>query len=215
MKEGSGDGSGGYSCLKRLFAAEKKDAETGDPEHDANAEPADSNAEQFGQRATALREVIVMYKIVLQLTLCALFVSGCSVDAGRTEPLSPSRCNTQAARYNGQTVVVRGYIKLASEGHALYESHALDEEFRKGWDSGSRDFDARRYEKYCLTIANPDLLYRNQAAVNGKTLILKGKFIANYLDGNRVDLGACPLPTAIIIDESDLRHRYRWLLTAK
>jgi hypothetical protein len=43
-------------------------------------------------------------------------------------------------------------------------------------------------------------------------MILRCKFIANYLDGTRIDLGACPLPTAIIIDESDFKQRYPSLL---
>jgi hypothetical protein len=106
-------------------------------------------------------------------------------------------------------------VKLAPEGHVLYQSQALDAEFRKGWDSGSRDFEVKKYEKYCLTIANPDLLYKNQALVNGKTLIVQGKFVDDCRDGHTVDLGACPLPTAIMIDESDLRRRYGALLRAE
>jgi hypothetical protein len=152
---------------------------------------------------------------MLRLALSILLVSGCSLSPEHRRPLSPSELNANATQYNGQTVVVRGYIKLAPEGHVLYESEALDAEFRKGWDSGSRDFDVKKYEKYCLTIANPDLFYRNQAAVNGKTLVVRGKFVDDYLDGHTVDLGACPLPTAIIVDENDLRRRYGSVLPVK
>jgi hypothetical protein len=152
---------------------------------------------------------------VLWLALCSLLVSGCSLTPIQRAPLSPSELNVNATQYNRQTVVVRGFIKLAPEGHVLYESEALDTEFRKGWDSGSRDFDLKKYEKYCLTIANPDLLYRNQATVNGKTLVVQGTFVDDYLDGHTVDLGACPLPTAIIIDEKDLKRRYGSILPVK
>jgi len=155
-----------------------------------------------------------MTKMLLPLVLCSLFVSGCSLSPVRSEPLSPSELNTDAAHYNGQSVVVQGYVMLAPEGHILYESQALNDEFRHGVDAGGR-FDANKYEKYCLTIANPDLLYRNEATVNKKMLIVRGKFIDNYLNGKIIDLGACPLPTAIIIDENDLRQRYGSLLTAK
>lgn len=152
---------------------------------------------------------------VLRLALCSLLASGCSLTPMLREILSPRELNANVARYNGQTVVVRGYIKLAPEAHVLYESEALDAEFRKGWDSGSRDFDVRKYEKYCLTIANPDLLYRNQAAVNGRTLVMEGKFVDDYLNEHTIDLGACPLPTAIIVDESDLKRRYGSILSVK
>ena len=155
-----------------------------------------------------------MTKVLLTLVLCGLFASGCSLNPVQSEPLSPSELNTNAAHYNGQTIVVRGYAILVPEGHALYESRALNNEFRRGVDAGGR-FDVNKYEKYCLTIANPDLLYKNQVAVKGKTLIVRGKFIDNYLNGKVIDLGACPLPTAIIIDENDLRQRYGSLLTAK
>lgn len=172
------------------------------------------NTAEFEQRATTLPSAIDMSKM-LCLALCSLLVSGCSPSPIQGGPLSPSELNVNATRYNGQTVVVKGYIKLAPEGHVLYESEALDTEFRKGWDSGSRDFDLKKYEKYCLTIANPDLLYRNQATVNGKTLVVQGKFVDDYLDGHTVDLGACPLPTAIIIDESDLKRRYGSILSVR
>ena len=156
-----------------------------------------------------------MSKMLLRLALCSLFASGCSLNSLQREPLSLSELNGNAARYNGQVVVVRGYVKLAPEGHVLYESQALDAEFRKGWDSGSHDFDVKKYQKYCLTIANPDLLYKNQATVNGKTLILQGKFVDDYLEGRTIDLGACPLPSAIIIDESNLKRRYGSILAVK
>lgn len=156
-----------------------------------------------------------MPKAIFQIILGAMLVSGCAATAVRSDALSPSQLNANPARYDGKTVVVRGFVKLAPEGHVLYESEALDAEFKKGWDSGNNNFDPRKYEKYCLTIANPELLYKNQSAVNGKTLVMTGKFIAHYLDGRIMDLGACPLPTAITIDESDLKQRYKTLLKEK
>lgn len=46
-----------------------------------------------------------------------------------------------------------------------------------------------------------------QQKLNGTTITVRGKFLANYLDG-KIDLGACPLPTAISIDVDDLKQRY-------
>jgi hypothetical protein len=126
--------------------------------------------------------------------------------------LSPSELNTHPAAFQHKTVTVRGYVTLEPEGHNLYESKALSDEFDKGWDSGSKSFDQRKYTNYCLTIANPGLMYRNRDTLKGKTLVVKGEFLADYLTPNKIDLGACPLPTAILIDMDDFRRRYgKWL----
>lgn len=148
----------------------------------------------------------------LCLAFCVLIASGCSLHPVQPEPRSPRELNTNAVHYNGQTVVVRGYVQLAPEAHVLYQSQVLSAAFRKGMESNSRDFNVKKYNKYCLTIANPGLLYKNRSTVNGKTLTFRGKFIDNYLDGHTVDLGARPLPTAIVIDEHDLKRRYPALL---
>lgn len=145
-----------------------------------------------------------MWKKVLLLVLTGLFITGCS--------FTPSQLNANPARYNGITVVVRGFVKLAPGVHVLYESRALEDEVRTGRESGSSGFDVRKYEKYCVTIANPELLYRNRATVNARTITLQGKFIDDYQAGNTVDPGACPLSTAVIIDNADLVRRYSSLL---
>ena len=148
-----------------------------------------------------------MWKKVILLMLAGLFVAGCS--------FTPSQLNANPARYNGMTVVVRGFIKLTPEVHVLYESRAIDGEVERGWDPGNRGLGVKKYEKYCVTIANPELLYKNRATVNTKTITFQGKFIDDYQIGKTVDLGACPLPTAIIIDNATLARRYPSLLPQK
>jgi len=120
--------------------------------------------------------------------------------------MTPSELNASASKYAGQNVVVRGYVTLGPEAHSLYESEQLKKEFARRWDT-DKGFDPNKYAVYCLTIANPDLLYGKRDTVSGKTITVKGKFVDDYLNG-RVDFGACPLPTAIIIDEADLKARY-------
>jgi hypothetical protein len=71
----------------------------------------------------------------------------------------------------------------------------------------------RGFEKYCITIANPELLYKNRAAVDARTIIFQGKFIDDYRIDKNVGLGACRLPTAIVIDNADLARRYPSLLS--
>lgn len=156
-----------------------------------------------------------MFKAVLPVVLCSVVLTGCAIHKVPGPLLTASELNTNAANFNGQTVEVRGYVLLAPEGHTIYESKKLSSEFERGMSAGHRDFDPKKYEKYCLTIANPDFLFRNIRTVNKKTLIMRGKFIDDYLGPDKIDLGACPLPTAIIIDEEDLRHRYPALLPVK
>jgi hypothetical protein len=147
-------------------------------------------------------------KALLTLMVCGVAVTGCSQEPRRSEPLRPSVLNSDAAHFNNKTVVVRGYLTLAPEAHVLYESQELASEFSRQVEAGGR-FDAKSYSIYCLTVANPEWLYENKAIVNNKVLVVQGRFIDNYLDGHTVDLGACPLPTAIVIDEMDLKRRYQ------
>lgn len=141
------------------------------------------------------------------LVLAGQFLAGCA--------FSPSQLNADRTRYNGLIVVVRGFVKLTPETHVLYESRALGDEVQRGVASGSRDFGLKKYEKYCLTIANPELLYKNSSSVNTKTITFQGKFINNYQIGQTVDRGACSLPTAIVIDNIALARRYPSLLPQK
>jgi hypothetical protein len=120
---------------------------------------------------------------------------------------TPSALNANPERFDGRSVIVRGFLNLAPEAHSLFESRELNEEYRRRWHS-DKDFDPKVYDKYCLTVANPGILFDKRRAFAGKTLVLKGKFIAKYLDGTFVDFGSCALPTAILIDVTDLKNRY-------
>jgi hypothetical protein len=148
-----------------------------------------------------------MWKTIILLMLAGLFVAGCA--------FTPSQLNANPTRYNGRTVVVRGFVKVTSEVHVLYESRGIDSKVQRGWQPDNGGFDVRKDEKYCVTIANPELLYKNRTTVNAKSIIFQGKFIDNYQIGKTVDLGACSLPTAIIIDNAALARRYPSLLPQK
>lgn len=139
-----------------------------------------------------------------------LFAVACSL---AQQPIkSPSELNADPAAFQHRVVTVRGYVTLEPEGHNLYESEALKAEFDKDWDLGAKGFNPRNYAKYCLTIANPGLMYRNRDTLRGKTLVVTGEFLADYITPHTIDLGACPLPTAILIDLDDLKRRYPDLL---
>lgn len=137
-------------------------------------------------------------------------LSSCAGGLKNETALSPSVLNTTASYYNGKTVLVQGYVTLAPEDHTLYESKALDAEATRLWNSGDKNFNALSFEwtRYCLTIANPGVLYKHQSSFNKQTITVKGKFVDDYLTPRTIDLGACPLPTAIVIDYADLQRRY-------
>jgi hypothetical protein len=129
--------------------------------------------------------------------------------------LRPSELNADSAAFQYKTVTVRGYLTLTPEGHNLYESKALKDEFDKGLDSHAKGFNPNRYDNYCLTIANPGRMYRNRDTLKGKTLVVTGQFLADYNDHKKnrvIDLWACPLPTGIVINMDDLKRRYPKLL---
>jgi hypothetical protein len=152
----------------------------------------------------------IFLRSVLGMVLVGLTVSACA--RPQDDVLSPSQLNGDPAAFQHKSVIVRGYVTLEPEGHNLYESKTLNDEFRKGWDSGSPSFNQRNYAKYCLTIANPGLMYRNRDTLKGQTLVVKGTFLADYLTPKKIDLGACPLRTGLLIDMDDLKKRYPTLL---
>lgn len=149
--------------------------------------------------------------LVLFFALAAC--AGCAhTGAPKTSGVTPSELNTHPHQYHEKNVLIRGYMTLAPEAHNLYESRKLALEFERRWDREDPTFDPAKYDNYCLTIANPDELMSKREALNGTTITVKGKFLADYLDG-KIDLGACPLPTAIVVDMDDLRRRYPSIFT--
>ncbi|HXC54562.1 MAG TPA: hypothetical protein VNU97_04660 [Rhizomicrobium sp.] len=129
----------------------------------------------------------------------------------QTPVLSPSQLNANPQLYDEQIVKIRGYAILAPEGHSLDESEADFKAFARHYDVGvpvDPSFHPQDHFKFCLTIANPDFLLDHIKEFAFKTIVVKGKFLAHYLGPNDLDIGACPLPTAIAIDIDDLKRRY-------
>lgn len=142
------------------------------------------------------------------LLALALMMTGCAHSALTSAgAVTPSDLNAAPERYHDKTVVVEGFVTLVPEAHNLYQSKALKAEFEQRWDADDPAFDPKTYQAYCLTIANPDALAAKREDLNGTTITVKGKFLADSLDG-KIDFGACPLPTAIVIDVDDLKRRY-------
>jgi hypothetical protein len=126
-----------------------------------------------------------------------------------------SGLNSDADKFDGHVISVKGYLILGSEAHNLRESKLLYEEFARHYELGAArdpEFNPEKYFKFCLTIANPDFLLLHYKEFNEKTVVITGRFDSHYLKPNMIDIGACPLPTAIWINFRDFRRRYRgWL----
>lgn len=139
--------------------------------------------------------------------LLTLALTGC---AG-PEVLSPTQLNSSPSLYNGQRVTVRGYVVIAPEGHNLRDSKKAYDEFAAHYDVNAKpdpSFDPRSHQEECLTIANTAVFREHSSAFQGKTLVFRGRFVGHYLNDNEIDLGACPLNTAILIDIDYLKARY-------
>lgn len=133
--------------------------------------------------------------------LVGVLVYGCSNLPGtEISPLTPSELNENPVYYDGREVTVKGYVKIISEGHNIYESKQLSDEFERKWNANTKGFDPKVYRKYCLTIENPSIINSNGENFR-KTMTVSGKFVAHYLHDRFIDLGACSLPTAIVIDK--------------
>src|SRR5688572_25915683 len=84
-------------------------------------------------------------------------LAGCAahVSSEYPEVVRPSDVNAAPLDYEGRDIHVKGHLVLRSDGHNLYQSKALKNEFGSRIRAGER-FDTGEYAKYCLTVlANP------------------------------------------------------------
>jgi len=152
--------------------------------------------------------VIVRHHI-FRLVFVALAACAAAQSAeALAQALSPSAINANPAAYDGQAVTVTGYLVLKPEAHVLYESRELDQAFRKELAERPPTIDFSQWDKYCLTVLNVKFLQEHRSAFDGKTVTLTGHVKSEYLDGTVVDLGACPLPTALILDDQSVQKLY-------
>jgi hypothetical protein len=68
------------------------------------------------------------------------------------EILSPLNLNADPERYDGEYVVVSGYVTVLPDAHNIYQSLSLARDFERRWDADDDlSFDPNKYDKYCLT----------------------------------------------------------------
>lgn len=142
-----------------------------------------------------------MWKQVIALVSTGLLAGGCA--------FTPSQLNAAPASYDGVTLIVRGYVDLSRGSHVLYDSQARFRELEAQRESGNREEGTAGRRIYCVSIANPELLYKNPEVFSTRSATFKAKFIAGNREGDPVDRGACPVPSSIVVDYADLKRRYR------
>ena len=147
-------------------------------------------------------------KLMEMLTGCCLIFLCAATNAAFAAPFTPSVLNSKSNLYNGKIVRVRGYLILAPESHVLYESRELIEQERKEFAVARGKIDLKSRIKYCLTVANSGFFYKNSSALNGRTVVLSGTFVDDYLNGRVNDPGACVAPTAIYVDIDQFKRDY-------
>lgn len=150
---------------------------------------------------TNMRIHFISFMILILVSACAL-----QTNVAQDEYLTPRQLNTNADEYDGQVVVVRGYVLLGTNARALYESKERHAQLQKDWEQSKPGFDPADYDDNCLTLLNAKLFWKNWSLLEHETIKVRGTFIKNYLDGTVLDLQACAKPTALVVDQEDLQR---------
>jgi len=119
-------------------------------------------------------------------------------------PLSPSELNKSPEKYQGKDVVVGGFALMFLDSdfdHVLYDSKRILIQERREYIRGDHENDRDYKSPYCLTIANPEFFWPRHKNLRLHNIKVRGTFIADYLSGGRIDLGACSIGTAIWVKE--------------
>ncbi len=135
-----------------------------------------------------------------------LLLQACT-SLGAVPVTTPAQLNSEPERYNGQRVLVRGYVLLGTNSRALYQSR---EEYDRAVASQTSP------PENCLTILNNDeFLWANASLLRNHTVVVAGTFTTR--DPRIVDLQACLdtegniVPTGVMIDEASLHEAVRRL----
>lgn len=132
------------------------------------------------------------------LLVCAL-ETGC-VRLDRHSVVRPSDVNSSPLQFSQRHIIISGYLNIGPESRIIYESRRRLYDFRRGWRSSGDEFSADQYDRYCLTVANPEEVLRQRPSLRNGSIVASGRFVSNYYDVNSIVLGACPLPGAFIIE---------------
>ena len=119
--------------------------------------------------------------------------------------LTPRELNSNSSKYDGKTVLVRGYLLLGTNARSLFQSKERYDEYVKKWKENSSETELSKYDDDCLTLLNADLLFEKQNKLRNKTYTLRGVFEENYLDGTVVDLQACS-KSALILEDAEVKR---------
>lgn len=140
------------------------------------------------------------------LIYSALLAQACASSHSIATAFGPSELKANATRYDGQSVEVRGYVILGTNGRSLCQSKDEFDQWKRALNGHASDFNPHAYENLCLTMLNADLLLEHADEFHGKTMTFRGKFIRHYNDdGRTIDLQAWG-ENAVILDNLNLRQ---------
>jgi hypothetical protein len=120
--------------------------------------------------------------------------------------LSPRELNIDSKTYDGQEVVVRGFVVLGTNGRSLFQSKARFEEFGRAFYAHEPSFKSSDFDGDCLTLLNAGVLEDNVSVFDGQTITVRARFESNYRTENVLDLQACSEPSALALNERDTRR---------
>jgi hypothetical protein len=126
------------------------------------------------------------------LALCAPVVS----IAG--DVLRPSDLNKFSKKYDGERIVVSGYLAIGPERRKLYASRKKYDIMRNR-DPGTPG--PIPHDENCLSIANPDFFMYTERKYAYHNVVISGRFIAKFMDDDSIRLGECWNDTAIVVEE--------------
>lgn len=142
----------------------------------------------------------------LTALLLVFGLQACVSGARVSDHIGPTELKSNADHYDGQNVVVRGYVLLGTNGRSLCQSKQLFDEWIRALDQTAADFDPRDYDNLCLTMLNADMLQANADRFNNTEITVTGRFVKDYMaDGETFDLQAWGVG-AIVLDERDVRR---------
>lgn len=101
---------------------------------------------------------------------------------------------------DGRRVSIFGYLV---NGRCLYQSQSRWGEWVRQFRRNADSFDPGLFDEDGVTVLGPDRLLSVSHRLNGRQATVRGRLVARYLDGHRIDPHACGA-AAIVIDDAEL-----------
>ena len=122
--------------------------------------------------------------------------------------LTPNNLYRTPDRFDGRDVQVTGVLVVSTHAQVLAQSKEILAEAQANWDGPLDQFDPRRFVPFCMSLVDDGSLLKNAAKLNGRTLTLRGRFVAGYL-ARSVTYRSCAHPHALVLKGAEVRRLLR------